>query len=314
MSRISYVVVTGFLGAGKTTLLRRLVRSDFAARRRIAFIVNDLADVDVDGQLLAREAGENATVARLSSGCICCTIRGEFESTVREIVEAQQPEMIVVESSGVTNPQAVLHGLNHPRLRLDSVITVIDAERFLDYMRYAMAVETQVYMADFVLLNKRELVTPDQLGQVEAQVRRFNRKCAIIPCSYADVSPHVLFGVHAAHAERELAVPDDHAGALDHLHNDEIESVTLPAPDLLNQEKLTDFLRSAAVRDVYRAKGFVQIAGDAGPSLFNFVPRRFGLERLAGEISGGQRFIQFIGRNIKQQEGVLRAGLMACAA
>ncbi|BCX03086.1 MAG: cobalamin biosynthesis protein CobW [Candidatus Roseilinea sp.] len=312
--RISYVVVTGFLGAGKTTLLRRLIHSDFAADRRIAFIVNDLAEVDVDGQLLEHEAGANGTVARLSSGCICCTIRGEFEATVRQIIEAHRPDMLVVESSGVTNPQAVLHGLHHPRLRLDSVITVIDAERFLEYMRYSAAVETQVYMADFVLLNKRELVTPEQLAQVEAQVRRFNHKCAIIPTSYADVPPAVLFGAHAAHAARDLAVPDEHAAHHTHLHRDEIESVTLPAPALLDEGRLADFLRSEAMRDVYRAKGFVQMAGDAGPSLFNFVPRRFGLERLPDEIAGGQRFIQFIGRNLRQHEDVLRAGLMACAA
>lgn len=313
--RISYVVVTGFLGAGKTTLLRRLIRSDFAVARRIAFIVNDLAEVDVDGQLLESEVGESGTVARLSSGCICCTIRGEFEATVHRLIEAHQPDMLVVESSGVTNPQAVLHGLHHPRLRLDSVVTVIDAERFLEYMRYSAAVETQVYMADFVLLNKRELVTPEQLAQVEAQVRRFNQKCAIIPTSYADVPPDVLFGAHAAHAQRDLAaLGDDHAHDPDHLRHDEIESVTLPVPAALDESKLTDFLRSDAMRDVYRAKGFVQMAGDAGPSLFNFVPRRFGLERLPDEVAGGQRFIQFIGCNLKQHESALRAGLAACAA
>lgn len=319
--RIAYVVVTGFLGAGKTTLLRNLIHSDFAVGRRIAFIVNDLAEVDVDGQLLAQEVGEAGVVARLSSGCICCTIRDEFEATLRQMIEVHQPDMVVVESSGVTNPRAVLHGLHHPRLRLDSVIAVIDAERFLGYMRYSTAVEMQVYMADFVLLNKRELVTPEQLAQVEAQVRRFNRKCAIIPTRYADAPLHVLFGAHAAHAAHDLAMPtddhaheDEHEHDHDHLRHDEIESVTLPAPELLDEDKLADFLRSEAVRDVYRAKGFVQLAGDDGLSLFNFVPRRFGLERLPAEAAGGQRFIQFIGRSLKQQEDALRARLAACAA
>jgi len=311
MHRVAYVVVTGFLGAGKTTLLRRLLRSDFAASRRIAFIVNDLADVDVDGQLLASEAGPHGQVIRLSSGCICCTIRGEFEAAVQNIIEVHQPDMLIVESSGVTNPQTVLHGLKHPRLRLDSVITVIDAERFLEYMRYSAAVETQVYMADFVLLNKRELVTAEQLARVEAQVRRFNVKCAIIATSHADAPPEVLFGAQAAHVERDLPLADDHPH--DHLGHDEIESLTLGVPTLLAEDKLADFLRSDAVRDVYRAKGFVQIAGDDGPSLFNFVPRRFGLERLPRDIAGGQRFIQFIGRRLRQSESALRSGLMACA-
>ena len=312
MHRIAYVVVTGFLGAGKTTLLRRLLRSAFTARRRIAFIVNDLADVDVDGQLLASEAGSDGLVVRLSSGCICCTIRGEFEVTVQRIIEAHQPDMLIVESSGVTNPQTVLHGLKHPRLRLDAVITVIDAERFLEYMRYSAAVETQVYMADFVLLNKRDLVTAEQLAEVEAQVRRFNAKCAILYTQHADAPLEVLFGAHAAHVQRDLPALDAHDH--DHLRHDEIESLTLTAPAVLAEDKLADFLRSEAVRDVYRAKGFVQIAGDDGPSLFNFVPRRFGLERLPRDLAGGQRFIQFIGRRLTQREAALRAGLLGCAA
>jgi cobalamin biosynthesis protein CobW len=312
MHRIAYVVVTGFLGAGKTTLLRQLLRSEFAARRRIAFVVNDLADVDVDGQVLASEAGPDGLVVRLSSGCICCTIRSEFEATVQRIIETHQPDMLIVESSGVTNPQTVLYGLKHPRLRLDAVITVIDAERFLEYMRYSAAVETQVYMADFVLLNKRDLVTTAQLAKVEAQVRRFNTKCAILYTQHADAPLDVLFGAHAAHVERDLPPPG--ANDPDHLHHDEIESLTLTAPATMDEDKLTDFLRGDAVRDVYRAKGFVQIAGDAGPSLLNFVPRRFGLERLARDIAGGQRFIQFIGHRLTQHEAALRTGLLGCAA
>ncbi len=310
MHRIAYVVVTGFLGAGKTTLLRRLIRSDFAANRRIAFIVNDLAEVDVDGRLLEGEVGERGSVTRLSSGCICCTIRGEFEATAQGIVEAYAPEMLVVESSGVTNPQAVLHGLNSSRLRLDSVITVIDAERFLDYMRYSAAVETQVYMADFVLLNKRELVTPEQLAQVEAQVRRFNRKCAIIPTSYADVSPHVLFGAHAARADEELHALADADRAHDHLREDEIERFVVHVPQPLSEAKLTEFLKSDVVKDVYRAKGFVQIAGEDGFSLFNFVPRRYGLERgVKTTLHDGEGFVVFIGRRIGARREEIAARL-----
>lgn len=311
MHRIAYIVVTGFLGAGKTTLLRRLMRE--WADRRVAFIVNDLAEMDVDGRVLDAERGDNATVARLSSGCICCTIRGEFETAVQQLIETHQPDALVVESSGVTNPQAVLHGLNHPRLRLDSVITVVDAERFLDYMRYSAAVETQVYMADFVLVNKADLVTPAQLAQVEAQVQRFNAKCAILPARYCDAPLDALFGAQATHAESELRqhAHDKHD---DHLHEDEIESVAIPVPHPLNPERLTAFLKSDGMRDVYRAKGFVQMVGEDSFVLFNYVPRRYGLER--GVVSSheqGAGFVVFIGKRVGSRRDALAQSLLACA-
>jgi cobalamin biosynthesis protein CobW len=298
MHRISHVVVTGFLGAGKSTLLRRLMRGWHD--RRIAFIVNDLAEMDVDGRVLEAEQGENTTVTRLSSGCICCTLRGEFETTVQQLIETHQPDALVVESSGVTNPQAVLHGLNHPRLRLDSVITVVDAERFLDYMHYSAAVETQVYMADFVLLNKRELVTPAQLAQVEAQVRRFNQKCAILSTSYCDTPLDVLFGAQAAHADRELRHREDE----DHLHEDGIEHVVVNVPRPLSHDRLTQALKSDVMNGVYRAKGFVQIIGEDGFSLFNYVPRRYGLERgVKTDLEDGEGFVVFIGKRIADKAG-----------
>ena len=307
MHRISYIVVTGFLGAGKTTLLRRLAR-DFA-HKRIAFIVNDLAEIDVDGRVLDKEKSEHAEIIRLSSGCICCTIRGEFEAAINDVIERHLPELIVVESSGVTNPQAVLHGLNHPRLRLDSVITVVDAERFLEYMRLSAAVSTQVYMADFVLVNKRELVAPAQLASVMTQVHRFNPKCTILPCTFCDVPLDVLFGAQAAHAHDELA----HL-AHDHLHEDQIDSVVIAVPKPLQMDKLTALLKSEVMRDVYRAKGFVQIAGENGVSLFNYVPRRYGLERgVDATLRDGEGFIVFIGRQVARNQAALQNGLINCA-
>lgn len=101
----------------------------------LAFIINDLAEMDVDGQILSTENTGDLSITRLSSGCVCCTLKGEFEQTVDQIISTLHPDALIVESSGVANPAAVLHGLNHPSLRLDSVVCVIDAERFTQYAR-----------------------------------------------------------------------------------------------------------------------------------------------------------------------------------
>lgn len=343
LPRTAFSVVTGFLGAGKTTLLRRLLQTDWKTRN-LAFIINDLAEMDVDGQILSTETEGDLSITRLSSGCVCCTIKGEFERTIDQIIDRLHPDALIVESSGVANPAAVLHGLNHPALRLDSVVCVIDAERFVQYARLSSAVEWQVYMADFVLVNKAELVTPEQLAATEKRIRQFNAKCAILRASYCDVPPDVLFGAQAARAGRDIdalaqdvqrqidarqPAPDEHGHehkhepssiihsqspiqmVHDHLSEDHIDSfvVTLDRP--LDERKLTNFLKSAAVQSVYRAKGFIRLSDAAGLRLFNFVPRRFSTEHFS-EDAARQNFVIFIGRQIAAQQADIARGLRAC--
>ncbi len=342
--RTAFSVVTGFLGAGKTTLLRRLLQTDWKTRN-LAFIINDLAEMDVDGQILSTETDGGLSITRLSSGCVCCTIKGEFEQTVDQIIDKLHPDALIVESSGVANPAAVLHGLNHPALRLDSVVCVIDAERFTQYARLSSAVEWQVYMADFVLVNKAELVTPDQLDATEKRIRQFNARCAILRTSYCDVPPDVLFGAQVAHAGRDIDAlvqdvqrqinartmahdhHDDHehehehkqssSSALrsfhDHLSEDEIDSFVVHLDRPLDENRLTAFLKSSAVQHVYRAKGFIRLTDSPAVRLFNFVPRRFSTEVFApaGDPSRAE-FVIFIGRRIALQQPDIERGLRAC--
>jgi G3E family GTPase len=121
---------------------------------------------------------------------------------------------------------------------------------------------------------------------------------------------NALFGAQAAHAHDELA----HL-AHDHLHEDRIDSVVIPVPAPLLMDKLTSFLKSDAMKDVYRAKGFVQMQGEAGFSLFNFVPRRYGLERSVNtSLRDDEGFVVFIGRDVTSREALLKSELEHCAA
>ena len=353
-ARTAFSVITGFLGAGKTTLLRRLLQSDWKTRN-LAFIINDLAEMDVDGQILSRETDGDLSITRLSSGCVCCTIKGEFEQTVDQIIERLHPDALIVESSGVANPAAVLHGLNHPALRLDSVVCVIDAERFVQYARLSTAVEWQVYMADFVLVNKADLVMADKLSEIEKRVRQFNPKCAILYTSYCDVSPDVLFGAQVAHAGQDIdalvrevqekidgrrgtedgrrTTDDGHRhehehehehenrqssivnrpSFHDHLAEDQIDSFVVRLDRPLDEGKLTEFLKSSAMQNVYRAKGFIRLADSQALRLFNFVPRRFSTEVFAanGDLPR-EHFVIFIGRQIASQQAEIERGLRLC--
>ncbi len=288
MPRISLILISGFLGAGKTTLLRRMLADPLWRARRSAFLVNDFADVDVDARVLRSESTASINVAQLSSGCMCCTARGEFESALRDLI-ALQPEAIVIETAGVTDPSTILAALRQPQLRLDSIVCVIDAARFAEYARLSAAVEFQVYTADVVLLNKADEATPAQLSAADARVRQFNRNCAVLPCVRCAAPLSALFGAHAASADAELArrladLSAPHAS---------LQTITVPVENALDESALTAFFKSAALRGVLRAKGFVRIAGRPR-ALLNYVPRRYSLEEAVAD--SGDTFVVFIGQ------------------
>ncbi len=288
MPRISLVLISGFLGAGKTTLLRRMLADSVWRARRSAFLVNDFADVDVDARVLRSESTANVNVAQLSSGCMCCTAKGEFERVLRDLI-ALRPEAIVIETAGVTDPSTVLAALRQPQLRLDTIVCVIDAARFGDYERLSAAVEFQVYTADVVLLNKADEVAPSQLAAVDARVRQFNRASTVLPCVRCDVPLSALFGAHAASADAELAQRLEAAPAL-HVS---LQAITVPVERALDENALTGFFKSAALRGVLRAKGFVRIAGRPR-ALLNYLPRRYSLEEAVAD--AGDTFVVFIGQ------------------
>ncbi len=293
MPRISLILISGFFGAGKTTLLRRMLADPLWRARRSAFLVNDFADVDVDARVLRGESTANITVAQLSSGCMCCTAKGEFEHALRDLISLQ-PEAIVIETAGVTDPSTVMAALRQPQLRLDSIVCVIDAARFAEYARLSAAVEFQVYTADVVLLNKADEVTPSQLAAAEARVRQFNRASAILLSVRCDVPLSALFGAHAASADAELAqrlsvLPGGHG---------QMQTITVPIEQALDEGALTAFFKSTALRGVLRAKGFVRIAGRPR-ALLNYVPRRYSLEEAVAD--AGDTFVLFIGQAMNAQ-------------
>ena len=154
-------IVTGFLGSGKTTLLKSALRNGLAGRK-VAFIVNDFGDIDIDGVVLK---GMNVDrLVELPSGCICCTIGSRFALAVQEIVDTYEPHLIVIETSGIAEPGPLISELSLIGVRTDSVITVVDAEHITDSAGKTKRLSRQIEEADFVIINKTDLLHPEELS------------------------------------------------------------------------------------------------------------------------------------------------------
>jgi putative photosynthetic complex assembly protein 2 len=178
-------VVAGFLGAGKTTLMRRMLATADPSKRTIV-LVNDFGEAGVDSSLLK---GRGADVVELPNGCICCSLRSDLASQLREVVLKWTPDRVLIEPSGVAEVAELVRVLNRPDVkdlvRSLTVHTVVDASSFLrDYARLPRYFEAQASFAPVVVINKTDLVTPAQLTTVQGTIRSLNPSARLLSAVY----------------------------------------------------------------------------------------------------------------------------------
>src|SRR5277367_4722042 len=212
---VPITILTGFLGAGKTTLLSRILTGNHGLR--VGVLVNDFGSINIDAELVV---GVKDNVISLANGCVCCQIRDDLVEAVVSLLKNQESvvEYIVLEASGVADPAgifATFTDLNlRDRIRLDSVICVVDADQVFAHPEYPPLMELklrQVGFADMLILNKVSLAGPEQVAKVRAWLDdRFNR-LRIVETNYCDVPYEILLGVgrfDPVQAERNSAEAD----------------------------------------------------------------------------------------------------------
>lgn len=183
------MLITGSLGSGKTTLLRRIL--DFAPFR-IAVLMNEFGELAIDSRVIE---GKNVDIIELAGGCVCCSMTGEFEAAVREIIEVIGPDFIVVEATGVAESDALVFEVedNLPEVRLDSVVCIVDAYLGVRHPHVGYVSRTHIESAEIILINKADLVTPAEAETVETQVRKHNDRAAMLRTVNCCVDTNLLF-------------------------------------------------------------------------------------------------------------------------
>ena len=197
MAKIPVSLVAGFLGAGKTTLLNHILNGEHG--RRIGVLVNDFGEINIDSQLISRVEGETIS---LTNGCVCCSIRDDLVSAIEQLLQLEPcPDMIVVETSGVSDPRAaamavVMSTRLAAATQLDAIITVIDASEILelDEVNGKLA-EDQIAVADITVINKTDLVTNDISECVAGLTQEIAPQSRIIKTIQANVPLQLLLGL-----------------------------------------------------------------------------------------------------------------------
>ena len=287
-------VLSGFLGAGKTTLLNRVLNNRDG--RRVAVIVNDMSEVNIDADLV-REGAElshtDETLVEMSNGCICCTLREDLLAEVRRLAEENRFDYLLIESTGISEPLPVAatfdfrdeHGVSLSDVaRIDTMVTVVDAVNLLrdysshdflkdrgevlgqeDHRTLVHLLTDQIEFADVVVLNKVDDATSDQVDAARKIIRSLNADAQIIEANYSDVPPSKIFDTGLFDFEKAESHPmwaKELYGFEDHVPETEeygVTSHTFRARRPFDPQAIHDLL-NGDLPGVIRAKGHFWIA------------------------------------------------------
>ena len=258
----------GFLGSGKTTLVKKLLQSansDIST----AVVVNEFGDVGIDGEIIQ---GKAIDTVELVSGCICCTLRGSLLNAIEELAYEKGAQRIIVESTGVADPEDMLDDLEEPevvdKFDVAPIVTVVDGSKFRKIQpMLGEFYESQIFHADIVIVNKIDLSTDEDINAVVTHVQRNNPVAEVCYTEHCDVEASLIFeqatnghsNSHSHHHHDHNH--DDHEQQHHHAH-DSMSSFVIQPRENLSAEDLENYCRSLP-DTVWRMKGHLKLGGQA---------------------------------------------------
>ncbi|OGA47171.1 MAG: hypothetical protein A3G24_21490, partial [Betaproteobacteria bacterium RIFCSPLOWO2_12_FULL_62_13] len=246
-------VLSGFLGSGKTTLLNRLLKADHGLR--IAVMINDFGDVNIDKDLVVGQAGD---VVELSGGCLCCTVRGDLIESARALLASRREfDYLMVETSGLADPFAVAQTFLVPELeqsfRLDAVVTMVDSANIETWLEQSSTAAEQIRCGDLLVMNKLDLVIPEDVDRIRLRLADINPDARVLPSINGNVPRELVLDVDT-HRPRPLHEEHHHG------NHDEVRSASFAADIELDYYRFDRFIQDLP-DGVFRAKGSVAIRG-----------------------------------------------------
>ena len=337
--KIPVTVLTGYLGAGKTTLLNRILSEPHG--KKYAVIVNEFGEIGIDNDLVV---GADEEVFEMNNGCICCTVRGDLIRILDGLIRSKGKfDAIIVETTGLADPAPVAQTFFMDenvgrRTKLDAVVTVADAKWLKDRLKDAPEAKNQIAFADVILINKTDLVSPNELSDIEARIRGINpyaklhrTERAKIPLNeilernafdldrILDIEPAFLEGEdhdheHDHHHENELA---HHHGGLKHYHDEDMQSISLKSDKPLDSDKFFPWVQDLVQKEgpnILRCKGILAFKDDDERFVFQGVHMILDGDHQRPWSEGEKREsrIVFIGRNLPDKK--IAEGFNSCVA
>jgi G3E family GTPase len=345
--KIPVTVLTGYLGAGKTTLLNRILSEPHG--KKYAVIVNEFGEIGIDNELVV---GADEEIFEMNNGCVCCTVRGDLIRILQGLMRRKGKfDAIIVETTGLADPAPVAQTFFVDenvgrRTKLDAVVTVADAKWLKDRLKDAPEAKNQIAFADVILINKTDLVSAEDLSEIEARIRGINpyarlhrtERCQIaLPevlernafdlDRILDIEPDFLASDEDGHGHDHHHAHDhdhdhhhDHGrgnGGLKHYHDEDMQSFSLRTDKPLNPDKFFPWIQDLVATEgpsILRCKGILSFKDDPARFVFQGVHMILDGDHQRPWREGEKRDSRavFIGRNLPEEK--IRAGFEACVA
>jgi G3E family GTPase len=317
-SKIPVTVLTGYLGAGKTTLLNRILTERHG--RKYAVVINEFGELGVDNDLVVDTDEE---VFEMNNGCICCTVRGDLIRIVGGLMKRRDKfDGIIVETTGLANPAPVAQTFFvdetvRDKTRLDAIVTVVDAKNLPQRLLDSAEAAEQIAFADVIVLNKLDLVTPEELAAVEGQIRKINRFATIHRTTRGNMPVTELLEQHAFDLERVLERVPEFLTSDEHEHNDDVSSMSFTVEAPIDPEKFNAWIGVVLAekgQDLLRTKGILSYKDENRRFAFQAVHMMADGDFIGPWKEGEPRTsrLVFIGRNLNRPQ--LRRGFESTVA
>lgn len=316
-------IISGFLGAGKTTFIKLLIENVFAGEK-LVLIENEFGEIGIDGGFL-KDAGIEIT--EMNSGCICCTLVGDFSKALRKVIEEYHPDRVLIEPSGVGKLSDVSKAIEHVKkeadIEIEGRITIVDGKKAKMYLKnFGEFFKNQVAYANTIVVSRTQMMEDHSIEECVKMLREENKEASIISTSWDKLSKEAI--EHALSPDTQLedifeeekcpvcSHEHHHEGACGcghehhhhhHHHADEIfTSWGQETPHKYTEEELDFLLKALSETEGYgtilRAKGIVEMENGAWKQ-FDLVPQEYEVRESAADYTGR---LCVIGTDLKEDE------------
>ncbi|GAU76675.1 GTP-binding protein [Fusibacter sp. 3D3] len=308
-------IISGFLGAGKTTLIQKLI-SEKLFEERLAIIENEFGEIGIDGSLLRRSGIE---IKEINSGCICCTLVGDFERAIEAIISTYHPDRLIIEPSGVGKLSDVIKACESTSIKalvdINMIITVVDILKYKAYIKnFGAFFENQISHAKTIILSRTQKAEALKIALTVADIQKRNAKASIITTPWEVLDASLILSVaeedallslenqlKAAHLQTVTTIQVE-----GHYHNHSADAVfdvwSMETPKTYEKNAIEQILKTLDQETKYgqilRGKGILQTHSKEWIQ-FNYVPNETGIQDAQPDYTGR---LCIIGKSLNPEE------------